>query len=134
MPGLSLRASADDLLVVVGPVVGCGCFGGVVDGAELFAQGLLDALLELMARQRQQRRDPLRVHVVVFHELLPGPFRQAKAQEPLALLQAHELRHVRGRQPHRDGQRAEQGVRRTALACYFCNLCITDQTSWSECS
>ena len=27
-----------------------------------------------------------------------------------------------------------QGVRRTELACYFCNLCITDQTSWSECS
>ena len=55
----------------------------------------------VVARQRQQRRDPLRDHVVLFHELLPGPFRQAEAEEALALLQAHELRYVRGRQPHR---------------------------------
>ena len=74
--------------------------GGVVDGAELLAEGLLDTLLELVARQRQERRDPLRGHVVVFHELLHGPFRQAEARDSGShVLQADELRHVRGRQP-----------------------------------
>ena len=61
----------------------------------------LDAFLEVVARQRQKRRDPLGDHVVVFHEVLPGPFRQAEPEVAFALLQAHELRYVRGRQPHR---------------------------------
>jgi hypothetical protein len=99
LPRLELAGLGDDFLVVVRPVVVLRGSVGVLDRAEVAAQGLLDASLELVARQRQQRRDPLRGHVVVLHELLPGPFRQAEAQKALALLQAHELRHVRGRQP-----------------------------------
>ena len=72
---------------------------GVVDGAEALGEVGLDAFLEGVARQRQQGRDPLRDHVVLLHELLPGPFRQPEAKESFALLQADELRYVRGRQP-----------------------------------
>ena len=55
-----------------------------------------------------KRRDPLWDHVVVFHELLPGTFRQPEAKVALALLQAHELRYVRGRKPHRASGRQDR--------------------------
>ena len=96
-----MRASSNDLVVVLRAVVGLAVLDGVVDGGESLGEVCLDAFLEVVARQGQQGRDPLRDHVVVFHELLPGTFRQPEAKVPFALLEAHELRYVRGREPHR---------------------------------
>ena len=120
LAGLELAGLGDDLLLLSGRLWDLAVLGGVVDGAEALAEGLLDALLELVARQRQQGRDPLGGHVVVFHEVLPGPFRQAESQESLALLQAHELRYVRGRQPHRTVWQAGQGVKPSHPAWVVC--------------
>ena len=101
LAGAQLAGFLDDLVVVLGAVVGLAVLDGVVDGGEPLGEVGLDAFLEGVARQGQQRRDPLGDHVVVFHEVLPGTFRQPEAKVAFALLQAHELRYVRGREPHR---------------------------------
>jgi hypothetical protein len=107
LAGPQLARLVHDLPVVVWAVMRCGKIG-VIDGAEVLAEGFLDALLELVARQRQERRDVLGVHVVVFHELLPGPFRQAEAQEALAAPAARTAK--------RPWASAAAGVRRAAQA------------------
>lgn len=86
----------DDLGIVLGPVHLLGLLGGEVDEAGRLTDLRLDEPLELQPGEGQQRRDPLGRHVVGPHELLPVPFGQAEPQVALALLEADELRDVRG--------------------------------------
>ena len=89
----------DDLDVVLGAVVGLRVLRGVVDGRDALGEIGLDAFLEGVARQREQRCDPLGDHIVLPHEVLPGSLRESESEEAFALLQPHELRDVRRRQP-----------------------------------
>jgi hypothetical protein len=48
---LELAGLVDDLPVVVGTIVVLGSLDGIVDGAEVATESLLDPILELMTRQ-----------------------------------------------------------------------------------